>query len=86
MKYHWYPLAGIQYIDRQEAARLAGENPDYAGQELYNHLASGKTAEYGLYVQLMNPQDEANLPMTRWMTPRCGMSCNILISRSGVSC
>ncbi|WP_245585966.1 catalase [Paenibacillus pinihumi] len=62
VKYHWYPLAGIQYIDRQEAARLAGENPDYAGQELYNHLASGKTAEYGLYVQLMNPQDEANLP------------------------
>ncbi|MFF2090732.1 catalase [Paenibacillus sp. NPDC058174] len=62
IKYHWYPLEGIQYIDSQEAAKLAGENPDYSGQDLYDHLASGKTVEYGLYVQLMNPQDEVNLP------------------------
>ncbi|GFN32923.1 catalase [Paenibacillus xylaniclasticus] len=62
VKYHWMPLAGIQYIDRHEAARLAAENPDYAGKDLYDTLASGKTIEYGLYVQLMNPQDEPFLP------------------------
>ncbi|ULL14471.1 catalase [Paenibacillus sp. H1-7] len=62
VKYHWFPLAGIQYIDRQEAAKLAGENPDFAGQDLFDTLASGKTVEYGLYVQLMNPADEASLP------------------------
>lgn len=62
VKYYWHPLAGVQYIDRHEAAKLAGENPDYAGKDLYDHLASGRTVEYGLYVQLMNPQDEAHLP------------------------
>ncbi|WP_127529870.1 catalase [Paenibacillus kobensis] len=62
VKYHWIPLAGVQYIDRQEAARLAAENPDYAGKDLYDTLAAGKTVEYGLYVQLMNPQDESTLP------------------------
>lgn len=62
VKYHWMPLAGIQHIDRQEADRLASENPDYAGKDLFDTLAAGKTVEYGLYVQLMNPQDESSLP------------------------
>ncbi|MGO4372097.1 catalase [Paenibacillus sp. MCAF20] len=62
VKYHWIPLAGVQYIDRHEAAKLACDNPDYAGKDLYDTLAAGKTVEYGLYVQLMNPQDEAALP------------------------
>jgi len=62
VKYHWMPLAGVQYIDRQEAAQLACENPDYAGKDLFDSLNAGKTFEYGLYVQLMNPQDESFLP------------------------
>ncbi|RKN75826.1 catalase [Paenibacillus ginsengarvi] len=62
VKYHWYPAAGIQYIDSREADKLAGQNPDYAAQDLYDTLASGQTVEYGLYVQLMNPEDETRLP------------------------
>ncbi|NOV03782.1 catalase [Paenibacillus planticolens] len=62
VKYHWMPLAGVQYIDRQESARLACENPDYAGKDLFDALNTGETFEYGLYVQLMNPQDESFLP------------------------
>lgn len=62
VKYHWYPLAGIQVIDSHEAAQLAGENPDYAGKDLFDTLAAGKTVEYGLYVQLMDPSDGDNLP------------------------
>ncbi|XID92612.1 catalase [Paenibacillaceae bacterium WGS1546] len=62
VKYHWYPMAGVQTIDRHEAARLACENPDYAARDLYDTLAAGRTVEYGLYVQLMNPADEAALP------------------------
>ncbi|SEG72001.1 catalase [Paenibacillus sp. UNC499MF] len=61
VKYHWIPCAGVQGIDRQEAARLT-ENPDVAGKDLYDTLAAGKTVEYGLHVQLMNPGDEARLP------------------------
>ncbi len=62
IKYHWIPFAGDQYIDRNEAAKLAGENPDIAGKDLYDTLAMGKTVEYGLYVQLMEPSDEKKLP------------------------
>lgn len=62
VKYHWIPLAGTQFIDRQEAARLAGENPDIAGQDLYDAIAAGTPVEYELRVQLMDPADEGTLP------------------------
>ncbi|MBD3919262.1 catalase [Paenibacillus sp. PR3] len=61
VKYRWVPLAGEQYIDAQEAARIASENPDYSGKDLYDTIAKGTPVQYGLYVQLMNPQDEAAL-------------------------
>ena len=61
VKYHWYPFEGVQYIGREEANRLASENPDYAGKDLYDAIAAGKPVEYGLYVQLMDLKDEANL-------------------------
>ena len=53
VKYHWKPMAGIETIDRQEATRLAGEDPDIATRDLYETIASGKTVEYELNVQLM---------------------------------
>ncbi len=62
VKYHWLPVAGVEYIDRHEAARLACEDPDIAGQDLYDTIASKKTVEFDLAVQLMNPSDEATLP------------------------
>ena len=61
VKYHWVPEAGVQYIDSQEAARWNGENPDIAGKDLHEALAEGEPVVYGLYVQLMNPEDEATL-------------------------
>ncbi|KRF51314.1 catalase [Bacillus sp. Soil531] len=61
VKYRWIPFAGEQYIDRHEAHQLACENPDIAGKDLYDTIAMGKTVEYGLYVQLMKPEDEAIL-------------------------
>lgn len=62
VKYHWIPDAGVQYIDSQEAAWWNSENPDIAGKDLHDSLAKGKPVVYGLYVQLMNPIDEASLP------------------------
>jgi catalase len=62
VKYHWLPLAGEQYIDRQEATSLAAKNPNIAGQDLYDTIASGKPVQYELRVQLMDPNDECRLP------------------------
>jgi catalase len=58
VKYHWKPLAGIETIDRLEATRLAGEDPDIATRDLYQCIASGKTVEYELHVQIMEIADE----------------------------
>jgi len=62
VKYHWLPLAGVEYINAQEATMLAGTNPDIAGQNLYDTIESGKPVQYELHVQLMNPKDENSLP------------------------
>lgn len=62
VKYHWIPLAGETFIDRQEATTLAGINPDIAGQDLYDTIAQGNLVQYELRVQLMDPKDESSLP------------------------
>lgn len=62
VKYIWIPLAGQEYIDRQEAQKLACQNPDYASQDLYDSIAAGKAVEYELRVQLMDPADAQTLP------------------------
>jgi catalase len=62
VKYHWIPLAGEQYLDRQEATMLAAKNPDISGRDLYDTLAAGNPVQYELRVQLMDPQDENSLP------------------------
>ncbi|MGN4422403.1 catalase [Bacillus cereus group sp. MYBK30-1] len=61
VKYHWYPFEGVQFINSEEANKLAAENPDYSGKDLYDAIEAGKSVEYGLYVQLMDPKDEAHL-------------------------
>jgi len=58
VKYHWKPKEGIETIDRSEATRLAGEDPDIATRDLYDTIASGKTVEYELKVQVMEIADE----------------------------
>jgi catalase len=58
VKYHWKPKAGIETIDRHESTRLAGEDPDIATRDLHDWIASGKTAEYELNVQIMQIADE----------------------------
>lgn len=58
VKYHWKPVAGVETIDRHEATRLAGEDPDIATRDLYYTIASGKTVEFELKVQIMEIADE----------------------------
>ncbi|UOQ50313.1 catalase [Gracilibacillus caseinilyticus] len=62
VKYVWSPMAGQQYIRNDEAVKLAGENPDIAGQDLYDTIEKGEPVEYGLYVQVMDPDQATNLP------------------------
>jgi catalase len=58
VKYHWKPKLGVQNLDRHEATRLAGADPDYLTRDLYDTIASGGEVEYELNVQLMDIADE----------------------------
>ena len=58
VKYHWKPKLGVQNLDRSEATRLAGVDPDYLTRDLHDTIASGGEVEYELCVQLMDIADE----------------------------
>ena len=58
MKYHWKPKPGVQNLDRHEATRLAGTNPDYLTRDLHDAIARGEEVGYALNVQLMGIADE----------------------------
>lgn len=62
VKYHLIPAAGERVIDSGTARKLAGENPDIAGEDLYHTLAFGGKVEYGLFVQIMKPCDMMSQP------------------------
>ena len=58
VKYHWKPKLGVQNLDRHEATRLAGVDPDYLTRDLHDAIARGEEIEYELNVQMMDIADE----------------------------
>ena len=57
MKYHFKTEAGIENWTNEEAVRVAGENPDYATEDLFKHIAKGGKAVWKAYVQIMPLED-----------------------------
>lgn len=62
VKYHWKTKQGIQTIDRFEAERLAGSDPDIASRLLWEHIECGHFPRYELNVQLMDEECAEGLP------------------------
>lgn len=59
VKYHFKTEQGIKNLDVDLAARLAGENPDYHTEDLFNAIANGDYPAWKLCVQIM-PLEDAN--------------------------
>jgi catalase len=53
VKFHFKSVAGVKNLKASEAGSLAGSDPDYATRDLFGHIASGNTADWNLYVQIM---------------------------------
>lgn len=53
VKYHFRTEQGIENFTREEAIKMAGENPDYATEDLYNAIEQGNFPAWKLYVQIM---------------------------------
>lgn len=58
VKYHWKPKLGVHNLNRHEATRLAGEDPDYLTRDLRDTITGGGEVEFELKVQLMEIADE----------------------------
>jgi catalase len=53
VKYHFKTEAGIENHTAEEAARVAGEDPDHATRDLFEHIRGGGAAAWKAYVQIM---------------------------------
>lgn len=59
VKYHFKTEQGVKNMTNEVAAKLAGENPDYHTEDLFNAIDKGDFPAWTLYVQIM-PFEEAN--------------------------
>lgn len=59
VKYHFKTEQGVKNLAEDVAARLAGENPDYHTEDLFNAIQNGDYPAWKLHVQIM-PLEDAN--------------------------
>ena len=59
VKFHLKTQQGNHTLRADEATKLAGENPDYATEDLFNAIEKGDFPKWTMYVQIM-PELEAN--------------------------
>jgi catalase len=58
VKWHYKTTSGIKNLPASVAVKTAGEDPDYATRDLFNHIKAGNTAEWTFFAQIM-PEKEA---------------------------
>ncbi len=61
VKYHFLCQKEKEVVDRFEAARLAGEDPDIAGRTLWTSIQKGYPLKYEFCVQMMDPKEAQHL-------------------------
>lgn len=59
VKIHFKTRQGIQNLTRQEALRLAGEDPDHATRDLYDSITRDDFPSWNVYAQIMTPDQVA---------------------------
>lgn len=59
VKYHFKTNQGIKNLDNATAEQIAGVNPDYHTEDLFNAIENGDFPSWTLYVQIM-PIEDAN--------------------------
>ena len=57
VKYHFKTEQGVKNLDVDLAAKLAGENPDYHTEDLFNAIENGDFPSWKLCVQIMPVED-----------------------------
>jgi catalase len=60
VKIHFKTEQKIQNLTREEAVRLAGEDPDRSTRDLYDSIEQGDSPAWKVYVQVMTPEQVEN--------------------------
>ncbi|KAK9659835.1 catalase A [Basidiobolus ranarum] len=60
VKWHFKTDQGIQNFTREEATKMAGENPDYGTEDLYNAIEKGDYPSWTVHIQVMEPEQAAS--------------------------
>ncbi|GAA5911657.1 hypothetical protein JCM5296_005866 [Sporobolomyces johnsonii] len=55
-QFHYRSDQGIKAFTNDEAVKMAGENPDYSTQDLFEAIERGEYPSWTLYVQTMTPE------------------------------
>ena len=63
VQYHFKTLQGIENLTREEATRLAGEDPNHATTDLFRAIEKGEFPAWRVCVQIMPAKDAAKY---RW--------------------
>lgn len=58
VKFHWKPVLGIHSLVWDEAQQIAGKNPDFHREDLYEAIEKGLYPEWELGLQLIPEEDE----------------------------
>lgn len=59
VKIHFKTESGAQNLTREEADKLAGENPDHATEDLFESIKDGNFPVWNVKVQIMLPEEAA---------------------------
>lgn len=58
VKFHWKPKLGLHSLVWDEAQRIAGKNPDFHRQDLYDAINQGEYPEWELGLQIIPEENE----------------------------
>ncbi|GAV06932.1 Catalase4 [Ramazzottius varieornatus] len=62
VKFHWIPLAGTNSLMWDECQKIAGKNPDFNRQDLWEAIETGNYPQYELGIQVVEEADEHKFP------------------------
>ncbi|MDF1999762.1 catalase [Peribacillus frigoritolerans] len=58
VKFHWKPVLGVKSLVWDEAQKIAGKNPDFHRQDLWEAIETGNYPEFEFGVQMIKEEDE----------------------------
>ncbi|KND00548.1 uncharacterized protein SPPG_04856 [Spizellomyces punctatus DAOM BR117] len=58
VKFHWRPVNGVTALVWDEAQKLAGKNPDWLRQDVWEAIERGDFPEYEFGIQVVEEEDE----------------------------